>query len=266
MRRVETQGSSEHRGVTRHSRYERVASLFEDQFALTPFRNWLPEWHRSEPARLYQIVALINKLLPAGITFTGDMEYGEYLFRMNRTAVPFGALSDGYRAYLGWISDLLFHLTMAASQHAQLTQLEGVVMVDEIDLHVHPEWQRKLIPQITKTLPNLQFIFTTHSPLIVGTLERANVWIVEGGSKGPVVTRPDEETFGLSADQILRSELFGLESTRDVEFTKELDRLAVLATKGDADAAMELMRKSARGEGAVVGGEARSAKWIRLDG
>lgn len=257
MRRVEAQGTSEHsyRGVTRHTRYERVASLFEDQFALAPLRNWLPEWHNSQADRLHEIVRLIDKLMPKKLRFSAEMEAGEYLFKANGTSVPFGALSDGYRAYLGWISDLMFHLASAVGAGRRIVDLEGVVMVDEVDLHIHPAWQRTLIPQIAKALPRLQFIFTTHSPIIVGTLERANIWVIESARSGPRIERPDEEIFGLTADQILRTELFGLDSTRDVEFSKELDQLAQRAVKGDVTAAMTFMRKAARGEGAFTGSE-----------
>lgn len=255
MRRVEVDGSSEFssRGKTRHARYERVASLFEDQFALAPLRSWLPEWRSLDPERFEEIVTLIGKLLPNGIQFTGAMEAGEFLFSMNRTEVPFGALSDGYRAYLGWVSDLLQHLATACPKNVRLVQCDGVVMIDEIDLHIHPEWQRTIVPKIAKALPRLQFIFTTHSPIVVGTLEKSNIWIVDRKRGRPVVDRPQEEVFGLSADQVLRSELFGLNSTRDVEFKKELDKLASAAVKGDSDAAMTFLRKAARGESAMTG-------------
>ena len=180
------------------------------------------------------------------------MEDREYLFELNGARIPFGALSDGYRAYLGWISDLLNHLCIACPIGSRLTDCEGVVMVDEIDLHIHPEWQRSIVPQVAKTLTKLQFIFTTHSPLVVGTLERMNIWVVERKRGKPVIARPEQEVFGLSADQILRSDLFGLASTRDKGFARQLEALADEATLGDSKAALTLMRKAARGEGAVV--------------
>ena len=126
----------------------------------------------------------------------------------------------------------------------------GVVMVDEIDLHIHPAWQRTIIPVLSKALRNIQFIFTTHSPLVVGTLERSNLYFVTQGRGGlPRIGRPDEETLGLSADQILTSEVFGLDSTRDPEFRKEMDKLAEAAEAGVPGAALDLMRKAALGAG-----------------
>ena len=254
MRRVDADSSAESssRRKLRHNRYERVASLFEDHYTLAPLSNWLPDWRKRSKRRFDEIVSLIAKLLPKSINFDGAQENGEFVFALNGTSVPFGALSDGYRAYLGWISDLLQHLCTAFPRQLPLNECEGVVMVDEIDLHIHPDWQRTIVPHIARTLPRLQFIFTTHSPIVVGTLERSNIWLIERRNGRPVIRRPSEEVFGLSADQILRSELFGLSSTRDASFKRRLDKIAVAAAKGDADAAIAFMRMAARGESAII--------------
>jgi predicted ATP-binding protein involved in virulence len=124
-------------------------------------------------------------------------------------------------------------------------------LVDEIDLHVHPEWQRTIVPRIARTLSKLQFIFTTHSPLVVGTLEKENIWIVRNVRGRPVLSRPEEEVYGLSADQILRSDLFGLASTRNPEFAQQLASLAKDAERGELGAASLYMRKAARGADAI---------------
>jgi hypothetical protein len=252
-RRVDVESGSEatFRRKLRHVRYERVASLFEDHFTLAPLTSWLPEWRHRDKGRHDEVLNLLGKLLPKAVKFDAKMENGEYLFSFYGTTVPFGALSDGYRAYIGWVSDLLQHLCVAAEDGKKLTDARGVVMVDEIDLHIHPEWQRTIIPTLARTLKNLQFIFTTHSPLVVGTLERGNVIVVERKGGYPQVRRPVEEVFGLTADQILQSELFGLPSTRDVGFKRELDRLAQAAERGEPAAAMKFMRRASRGAGAI---------------
>jgi hypothetical protein len=235
---------------SRSIRYERVASLFEDHFALLPLNTWLPSVRQENPGRYRQVLNLLNRLLPAPVTFTGELEGGEYLFKHGTIAVPFSALSDGYRTYVGWVSDLLYHLTTGAASGAKLVDGRGVVMVDEIDLHIHPEWQRTIIPSLAKTLKNIQFIFTTHSPIVVGTLERANIYKVQRARGGlPVVARPEEETFGLSADQVLRTDVFGLDSTRDPEFQKKLHALQQAAQRGEKGAAVQFMREAAIGGG-----------------
>ncbi len=90
----------------RRLRYHRVSSLFEDHIALTPLSVW---FDKIRGERQGEIVKLINQLLPPDIRFTGKRQYGEYLFRQRRLDIPFPALSDGYRAYIGWICDLIYH-------------------------------------------------------------------------------------------------------------------------------------------------------------
>lgn len=141
-------------------------------------------------------------------------------------------------------------------------ETSGVVLVDEVDLHIHPDWQRELIPTLAATLPRLQFIFTTHSPLVVGTLERANIYHLERSPRDrPVISRPSEEVYGLTADQILRSDVFGLDSTRAPPFKIELDALSRRAQAGERGASLAFMNKVARGAGAVA--VAEPPDWVR---
>ncbi|TBC25609.1 ATP-binding protein (plasmid) [Rhizobium ruizarguesonis] len=229
-------------------RYERVASLFEDHYALTPLSSWLPGWRSENPGRYRQVVNLLNKLLPPSISFTEELEAGEYLFGYRSLKLPYSALSDGYRIYIGWIGDLLYHLCMGAPSGFKLVQSRGVVMVDEVDLHIHPAWQRTLIPTLARVLSNIQFVFTTHSPLVVSTLERSNIYNVQlGRGPAPEIRRPDEETFGLSADQLLRSEVFGLDSSRDPEFADKLRDLSQAAERGEEGAALAYLRGASAG-------------------
>ncbi|WP_313615499.1 AAA family ATPase, partial [Rhizobium sp.] len=165
-RRVETDAATDSaaRYKSRQLRYERVASLFEEHFTLRPLASWLPEWKMKNPGRYRQVITLINKLSTEAIQFTGEIEAGEYLLQSRAAKVPFSALSDGSKAYIGWVGDLLYHVCMGCPNGKRLVDNKGVVLVDEIDLHIHPEWQRTMIPTLAKALPNLQFIFTSHSP------------------------------------------------------------------------------------------------------
>ncbi len=251
------------RRQTRFLRYERVASLFEDHFSLVPLTSWLPEMKYDNPGRHKQVCNLINRLLPRGIRFAGVYERGDYLFRHRQTDVPFAALSDGFRAYIGWIADLLHHVCMGCPSGKKLVENRGVVMVDEIDLHIHPEWQRTAIPRIAKALPKLQFIFTTHSPIVVGTLEAANLFYVRTPVRGASrIERSEVEMYGLSADQILRSAVFGLESTRSPAFVGELRDASQRASSGEPGAAVELMRKIARGSAADIFDDEEMPPWV----
>ena len=225
-------------------RYERVAGLFESFVSLIPLGLWLPNFRKENPRHHKQVVNLINRLLPESASFAGEFEQGEYWFEVNGTKAPFGALSDGYRAYIGWIADLLYHICMGAPKGAKLVDNRGIVLVDEIDLHLHPEWQRSVIATISETLPNLQFVFTTHSPIVAGSLHKENIFVMETTAEGAsVVQQYEEEIYGRTAEQVLLSSYFNLDTTRTEPFEDELKALSLKAGKGDLQAALRFMEK-----------------------
>ena len=158
------------RQASSFTRARRIMGLFEETFSLLPLSHWLPRYQTANPGRFVQVRTLVNRLLgPGRYRFTGQMEDGEYVFQHGSTRVPFPALSDGYRAFLGWIGDLLYHVCETCPSGKRLDQNQGIVMVDEVDLHLHPAWQTELLPRLADALPKIQFIATSHSPLLEGT-------------------------------------------------------------------------------------------------
>lgn len=101
-----------------------------------------------------------------------------------------------------------------------------IVLVDEIDLHLHPKWQRKVIDFLTKIFKNAQFIVTAHSPLIVQSAENANIVLLKReGDSVKIYNNKDEDIIkGWRVDQILTSDLFGLESARPPKYDDYLQR------------------------------------------
>jgi predicted ATP-binding protein involved in virulence len=162
--------------------------------------------------------------------------------------VPFPALSDGYRAFLGWIGDLLYHVCLTCPSGMKLVDNKGIVMVDEIDLHLHPKWQMTILPQVAQALPNIQFIVTSHSPLIVGSLEWMNIIVMkEGCAHTNTTQRIEWAVHGLDADQVLLTEFFGMESTRANVKDLEMRRLTLQARSGNDNAAMKLLSLWSKG-------------------
>lgn len=236
-----------------HLRYQRVRGLFEEDFSLVPLSYWLPAYKNA--GRNKQVITLLNKLLDGEYSFTGELDKnGEYLFERESARVPLMALSDGFRAFIGWVGDLLYHIRNSVPNGKKLEQVEGIVMVDEIDLHLHPRWQRTIIKTLSDTFPNIQFIFTSHSPLVTGSLESANIWVM--AEAGPVQLL-NEPIYGLSADQVLQSRYFNLDSTRPPAVAEELRNLDARAQRGDQAASLEFMRRLAYGsESQVIGSKA----------
>ena len=232
----------------RRLRYQRVAGLFEDHLGLAPLPSWLPRLAQEQRKRYEEISELLNELLPQEARFLGKMENDEYLFEHCGVSVPLGAFSDGYRAYIGWVSDLLYNLSSSLPKGTLLRDARGVVLVDEIDLHLHPEWQREVIPTVARTLPNLQFVLTSHSPIVAGTLSHKNIFVLEMDKEGASTIRQLEEPIhGLNADQILLSSYFNLDTTRAPDAVDELGQLSKRAMAGDSDAAVTFLKKLASG-------------------
>jgi predicted ATP-binding protein involved in virulence len=252
-RRVEasTRVDESARTKSRQRRYERVASLFEDHLGLMPLSYWLPDYAKRNKGRYVQVVKLINRLLPENCrmrsTASSTPNGTEHLFEMNGVTLPFRALSDGYRSYIGWIGDMLFHLCMGAVSGTKLVDTRGLVLIDEIDLHLHPEWQRVVLPTLSRALPLVQFVVTTHSPLVVGSLQALNLYSLMEEEGATVIRRLPEKVQGRSSEQILLSPYFGLDSTRAEPATIQLRSLAKAAVEGDPTASMKYLRLLAGG-------------------
>src|SRR5690606_35421249 len=101
----------------------------------------------------------------------------------------------------------------------------------------------------SEAFPLLQFIFTSHSPLVVGTLQGQNIRVLSlnEDNRTAVIERPADDMTGWSADQILTSEAFGLDSTRDPGVFAEMVKTARIAQSGSVDAADRLMQMLAYG-------------------
>lgn len=253
-RRVETSASVDEsaRLKSRSPRYQRVAGLFEEGVTLMPLSFWLPEYARRNKGHYVQVVRLMNALLPPACrmqdTASGTSTGIEHLFEMNGVTLPFRALSDGYRAYIGWIGDMLYHMCMGAPSGAKLAESRGVVMVDEIDLHLHPEWQRNVVPVLARALQHIQFVITTHSPLVVGSLESANLFLLDAAGGSSVIRRLPDRVQGRTADQILLGPYFGLQSTRAPDVAEGMRALAQAAAAGDAAASLAYLKALSSGD------------------
>ncbi|MCI0493610.1 AAA family ATPase [candidate division KSB1 bacterium] len=231
------------------ARAQRVQSLFEDAYSLIPMNAWLPDFKQKNPERFKQVIELVKKLISKEqYDFTGEMEEGEYVYNRKGLKIPFPALSDGYRAFLGWVGDLLYHVCMTCPEGKKLVDNKGIVMVDEIDLHLHPKWQMTVLPTLGKTFPNIQFIVTSHSPLLVGSLEWMNIIVmVPGPKQSSQAKRIEQAVHGLDADQVLLTDFFGLESTRAIGKSRKLKELTLKARNGDNEAANKLLEQMSRG-------------------
>ena len=143
--------------------------------------------------------------------------------------VPMSALSLGYRTTAGWIVDLAWRFFNHYPDSPNPLEEPAVVLIDEIDLHLHPHWQLKIMKDLSLLFPATQFIATSHSPLIVQVAETANLVLLRKREGYVEIVNDPGVPKNLRVDQILTSLLFGVSSSRD-ENTERLFALRVELT------------------------------------
>jgi len=114
-------------------------------------------------------------------------------------------LSDGEKIIILMVSDIAHRLSIANHQIDNALKGYGIVLIDEIDLHLHPAWQRAIIPCLQKTFPNIQFFITTHSPQILSEIENHKVFIIENFK----IVNQTPKTYGKDTNSILW-DIFGV--------------------------------------------------------
>lgn len=148
---------------------------------------------------------------------------------------PIGGLGDGFQATLAWICDLIGWALMY-DEDRPLSELQGIVLIDEIEQHLHPRWQRKIVKLLSDQFPHVQFIATTHTPMCaIGTteLECGTCELIKLNREGSSVQAIENlaPPYGQRADQILTSLLFGLPTSGDDATIGEIALLNDLAMK-----------------------------------
>ena len=152
-------------------------------------------------------------------------------------------LSDGEKCLLAMVGDLARRLAIANPGLKNPLDGFGVVLIDEIELHLHPKWQREIIPALTRTFPNCQFIVTTHSPQVISQIKPQGIYILEKTNDGIIAKRP-ESSYGRDSNQILE-DLMDVPERR-LEIKQDLLKLFRLIDAGDLEAAEELRRELAK--------------------
>jgi predicted ATP-binding protein involved in virulence len=144
-------------------------------------------------------------------------------------------LSDGEKTLLMLVVDIARRLAILNPSITEPSELlakgTGIILIDEIDLHLHPQWQRIVIPSFRRTFPNCQFIVTTHSPQVLSGVNRENVFILEDGK----VVELTPHTFGRDSNSIL-FEVMGVEK-RPVQMQERIDQCFELIDDGRLEAA-----------------------------
>lgn len=233
-------GAARRMGTTALSethRLDSTASLFSDNVGLLNAEEWLlqadyaalVESPSQEQARRRRddIRQVLIDLLPdvSDIQFmrpTSSVMTPRVVVETPYGWVRIHDLSLGYRALIAWVVDLAYRLFERYPDSPNPLAEPAIVLVDEIDLHLHPRWQRTIMAYLTERFPNTQFIVTAHSPLIVQAATDANIVLLRREGDHVVIDNDVEAIRGWRIDQVLTSDLFGLETARPPEYDEAM--------------------------------------------
>jgi len=162
-------------------------------------------------------------------------EESSLVIKKNGQDLKIEQLSAGEQIVLMMVSDIARRLAIANPSLSDPLQGKGIVLIDEIELHLHPQWQRQIIPSLLNTFPNIQFIVTTHSPQVLGNVDKEEVFILENFK----IVEKTPHTKGRDSNSVLY-ELLGVEE-RPKEYKDKLSQLYRLIDDEKFDEAKEIL-------------------------
>jgi energy-coupling factor transporter ATP-binding protein EcfA2 len=240
-------------GITPESKgiEKRFFTLFSESASLSEVNTWLKELdyqrllgEADAAQQLETIIQLLNDdLLPNSVKVDNMGKDGIWLIDSHGDRQTWGGISDGYRSVLSLICDMMRHLfstfdhtTLIEKKNDRLViKANGVVLIDEIDAHLHPEWQIKIGFWLKERFPNIQFLVTTHSPLICQAADENGLFVLPSSDSAdiPRAISADEykKIIASKSDTILLSSLFGLENTRSEKIVEMTMRYSDLIAK-----------------------------------
>ncbi len=180
-----------------------------------------------DSSRLDLIRSLASKVVEGSRVFYYDYEKQSLAVIFNDgRRLTIDDLSDGQKSLLLISTGIAFQCaTLNPHMGLDAYKSAGVVLIDEVELHLHPEWQRQILPILTREFPNIQFICTTHSPQVISSLKPENVQVIKDFKVKPLKIH----TEGRDSNTIL-TEVFGIEK-RPKEFGDKLQHFYTLLEK-----------------------------------
>jgi predicted ATP-binding protein involved in virulence len=145
--------------------------------------------------------------------------------------LPVSLLSDGVRAMVSMVADLAFRCVRLNGYMGRRAPQEsrGIVLIDEVDIHLHPAWQQRVIGSLRRAFPNLQFIVTTHSPQVLTTVPAECIRVLEEALDGSAAEarHVNRQTLGVESAAVL-AEVMGTDAAPDVAIRRDLSRYLAL--------------------------------------
>ena len=183
--------------------------------------------------QLMAVRSAIKNLLPGYEKFRVKRSPLSFVLEKKGELFNFGQLSDGEKSYIALVCDIARKMAMANPESDRPLEMSAIVMIDEIELHLHPEWQMGVVDHLKKTFPHVQFFLTTHSPHIVTNLKNSGGDTLIALDNGVAVLAKQNQ-YGQTIDFIL-NDVFRLKSLRNGDVQRKIDEIWGLLKKGDYD-------------------------------
>lgn len=199
-----------------------------------------------------RIESAVSEIIGSEIQFIMKSDPFEVKIKYNNTELEFTVLPDGLKSILSWISDLLIRLDRIPwMTEGDILDKIFILFLDEIEIHLHPAWQRKVLPVIQKLFKNAQIFVSSHSPFVVNSISGAWVHklaLNQEGASELVETVPSKAG---SSYSLVLDEVFGMNEWFDIETEKELRRFyqlkdEYLASKNDSEKVQVVLEAAER--------------------
>lgn len=200
------------------SRENRISDLYNSSslngtLSLSKFEEWFIRLNRRKDFQSCREKQNFKGLILKTTPFVKDIRVninsdGEEVIEVKIGNIfrNYSMLSDGQRIYLGLVLDLSQRLILSNPLSENPFNGKGIVLIDEIELHLHPQWQREVLPQLTAAFPNIQFIVTTHSPQVLSSIDAKHLQLLEIDENYDITARSiDYQTDGATSSEILEN-------------------------------------------------------------
>ena len=187
--------------------------------------------------QLEAVRSAINQLLPEFSNLRVRRSPLRMEIEKNGQLLTVTQLSDGEKCLIAMVSDLARRMAIANPTAKNPLVGEGIVLIDEIDLHLHPKWQRIVVPKLLEVFPNCQFLISTHSPHVLTHVQPENVFLLEW-AKDNITAQHPSESYGKTAERILE-DLMGLETTRPTSVKADLQSIYELIARNQLETARQ---------------------------
>jgi len=183
----------------------------------------------------------LSKILPDFSNFTVRRSPLRMEVEKNGKRLTVDQLSGEELNLIAMIGDLARRMAIANPKSTEPLEGCGIVLIDEIDLHLHPNWQRTIVPELLDVFPNCQFIISTHSPHVITHVQPENLFLLKQTDSGIVAEKPSG-SYGKNVDRVLE-DLMGLKTTRPDKVDFDLHSIFEAIDAGKLEDAQKMIAK-----------------------